>query len=981
MNKKWVCLVLALIVLGPAAAGRAAELAHRWSFNGTLADSVGGQDAVLVDLGANNAVLSDSAVTLTGGGRETSDYIDLPDHVLSSLGDSATIEVWATQVTIQNWSRIWDFGVSTTHNVFMSWTSATTLNADRVEWVSPTGNATADNTVAPYTLGTEFHIVCTFQPGAVRWYAAPSDAPDLGPAQGSLQTQNLLSNLDDTNAWIGRSQWPDNTANAIFNEFRLWKGALSEAEMEKLHDMGPDTINASIASNPVPANAATDVPRDALLSWTAGETAATHDVYLGASLADVTAAGTSDPMGVLVSQGQGDTSFDAGRLAFGQTYYWRIDEVNAAPDYTVFEGGVWSFTVEPYAYPIANVIATASSAQPGMGAENTVNGSGLNADDEHSTALTDMWMATGVAPNWIQFELDNVYKLHEMRVWNSNQLIEAFMGFGAKEVAIEYSTDGQTWTALENVPEFARASGAATYTANTTVDFGGVMARFVKLTINSNWGGVAPQTGLSEVRFFAVPVRARAPMPADAATDVSIAAELNWRPGREAASHQVYFGADAKALALTDTVTNHRFVPEAMNLGTTYYWRVDEVGDSGTYEGEVWSFTTEPFAVVDDFESYNDDDHRIYESWIDGLTEPARGGSQVGYDASPFAEKTIIHGGSQSMPLIYNNAGASIAEAQFDVGQDWTASGIKSLSLWFRGQAGNTGKLYVKINNTKVSYDGPATDIAATQWLPWNIDLSAVAGNLGNVASLTIGVEGSGASGALFIDDIRLYPRTPEFVVPVPPTNAGLVAQWQFENNLRDSVGANHGTASGDAKVASDPVRGQVLSLDGNGDYVDIPYNAALNPAAFTVSLWAWPDSAGTDYRSPITSRDGSPQRGYILYIAPTNVWEFWNGTGSGWNATAGATAQFNEWSHVAATFADGQKMLYINGRLAGQSSGAVMSLNTQRPVRLGAGATEGAAAYFFRGLIDDVRLYDRPMSAEEVAGLAGHTNPLPKPF
>jgi len=795
-----------------------------------------------------------------------------------------------------------------------------------------------------------------------------------------LTQESAFQTTDGQNAtyYIGGDTNAAESYTGMIDEVRVYNQALTAAKIiAAMQGGGPE-----LASDPRPEDEATDVPADSVLSWTPGERAATHDVYLGTSRDDVNDASRSNARGALVGEGQADATFDPeGLLAYGATYYWRIDEVNAAPDYTVFEGGVWSFTVEPYAYPIANVIATASSAQPGMGAENTVNGSGLNADDEHSTALTDMWMATGVAPNWIQFELDNVYKLHEMRVWNSNQLIEAFMGFGAKEVAIEYSTDGQTWTALENVPEFARASGAATYTANTTVDFGGVMARFVKLTINSNWGGVAPQTGLSEVRFFAVPVRARAPMPADAATDVSIAAELNWRPGREAASHQVYFGADAKALALTDTVTNHRFVPEAMNLGTTYYWRVDEVGDSGTYEGEVWSFTTEPFAVVDDFESYNDDDHRIYESWIDGLTEPARGGSQVGYDASPFAEKTIIHGGSQSMPLIYNNAGASIAEAQFDVGQDWTASGIKSLSLWFRGQAGNTGKLYVKINNTKVSYDGPATDIAATQWLPWNIDLSAVAGNLGNVASLTIGVEGSGASGTLFIDDIRLYPRTPEFVVPVPPTNAGLVAQWQFENNLRDSVGANHGTASGDAKVASDPVRGQVLSLDGNGDYVDIPYNAALNPAAFTVSLWAWPDSAGTDYRSPITSRDGSPQRGYILYIAPTNVWEFWNGTGSGWNATAGATAQFNEWSHVAATFADGQKMLYINGRLAGQSSGAVMSLNTQRPVRLGAGATEGAAAYFFRGLIDDVRLYDRPMSAEEVAGLAGHTNPLPKPF
>jgi len=56
---------------------------------------------------------------------------------------------------------------------------------------------------------------------------------------------------------------------------------------------------------------------------------------------------------------------------------------------------------------------------------------------------------------------------------------------------------------LANVPEFARAPGQNGYTHNTVVSFGGVPAQFVKLTIEKNWG-VAPQTGLSEVRFFSI---------------------------------------------------------------------------------------------------------------------------------------------------------------------------------------------------------------------------------------------------------------------------------------------------------------------------------------------------------------------------------------------------------------------------------------------------------------------------------------------
>ena len=112
------------------------------------------------------------------------------------------------------------------------------------------------------------------------------------------------------------------------------------------------------------------------------------------------------------------------------------------PTVTVFKGDVWSFTVEPYAYPITKVTATASSSQAGMGPEKTVDGSGLNALDQHSTEAKDMWLSAGAQPNWIQYEFDKAYKLHELWVWNSNQLIEAFVGFGAKNVTIEYSLDG-----------------------------------------------------------------------------------------------------------------------------------------------------------------------------------------------------------------------------------------------------------------------------------------------------------------------------------------------------------------------------------------------------------------------------------------------------------------------------------------------------------------------------------------------------------
>ena len=173
-----------------------------------------------------------------------------------------------------------------------------------------------------------------------------------------------------------------------------------------------------------------------------------------------------------------------------------------------------------------------------MGPEKTIDGSGLDASDLHGTDAITMWLSAGAQPNWIQYQFDKVYKLYELKVWNSNQSIETFIGFGAKKVTIEYSADGTTWTALDNVPEFAQAHRLGGYAANTTVNFGGVMAKYVKLTINSTWGGVSRITGLSEVRFSYVPVQARAPQPANAAAGVSVDTTLNWRPGREAASHQ-----------------------------------------------------------------------------------------------------------------------------------------------------------------------------------------------------------------------------------------------------------------------------------------------------------------------------------------------------------------------------------------------------------------------------------------------------------
>ncbi len=546
------------------------------------------------------------------------------------------------------------------------------------------------------------------------------------------------------------------------------------------------------AGGPSPADTAVDVPRDVVLSWTPGMFAPPingHKVFLSENFNDV-----NDGIGGITQDANSYTPPQI--LDFGTTYYWRVDEVNGPPDYTVYEGEVWSFTTEPVGYPIENIIATASSSSPDKGPENIVNGAGLDDSGLLHSNIGDltMWLSgvAGPQPTWIEFQFDKVYKLHELLVWNSNETMEPVIGFGLKDVTIEYSTNGTDYTTLGTTHQFARAPGTPDYAHNTTVDLGGVLAEYVKLTANSNWGGILPQFGLSEVRFLYIPVRAREPIPDSGATDVDLDVILGFRAGREAAKHDVYFGTDQQVVVdgttPVNTVTENSYGPLSLDLDMTYYWKINEVNEAEsppTWQGDLWSFSTLESLVVDDFESYNNIDppdpksHRIFESWSDGFGV-ATNGALVGNDFPPYLETTIVHGGKQSVPVFYSNtAGAASSEITrtFAPGQDWTKHGIATLVLYFYGNPGNTGQLYVKVNGSKVVYDGDATDIGKPLWQQWNIDLASLGAGLQNVTKLAIGIDGNGAAGTLLFDDIRLYRLVPE-----PPLEI-----W-FEAEAADSI-------------------------------------------------------------------------------------------------------------------------------------------------------------------------------------------------
>ncbi len=518
------------------------------------------------------------------------------------------------------------------------------------------------------------------------------------------------------------------------------------------------------ASNPIPVEDSNDLERDVILSWDSGEFAVEHNVYFGTDRADVNNASTDDPLGILLGQGLADSSIDVGRLDFSQTYFWRVDEVNGAPDSTVFKGEVWRFSVEPIAYPIQQITATASGSFGVSGPEKTIDGSGL-VDDLHGVNASDMWISGGV-PATIEYAFDRAYKLHELWIWNSNQLIEGFVGFGAKDVVIEYSVDGENWSVLDGVGPLAQAPGTPGSARNSTIDFRGATAQQVRLTLNTAQG-IAPQVSLSEVRFQYIPTFATRPNPASGAHDVAPDVILHWgRNGREADHHEVLIGPDPASLSSVSTLSEMSLDtrPWDLQLSQTYHWRVDEINDvmdPSTWQGAVWSFTTADIISIDDMERYEDKEFlEIWASWVDGFDDPANGSLVGGVAGTP--ETDIVHGGSQSLPMSYGNGGVAQSEATltFAAPMDWTGHGVQDLVLHFQGSSDNTGgQLYVKINDTRVDYDGDASELMLSEWSEWTIALADVAGDLSRVNSLTIGVDGGGA-GVVYVDDIFLTPGT-----------------------------------------------------------------------------------------------------------------------------------------------------------------------------------------------------------------------------
>jgi len=276
------------------------------------------------------------------------------------------------------------------------------------------------------------------------------------------------------------------------------------------------------------------------------------------------------------------------------------------------------------------------------------------------------------------------------------------------------------------------------------------------------------------------PLLAWGSSPANESTPyIKDAMPLSWSAGDNASQHDVYFGIDKNAVAdadESDTTGIYRgrqgvtiyTPPEVEWGGGPYYWRVDEYNiDATISKGNLWSFTVTDFILIDDIEDYNDyPPDEIFSTWIDGWEVPTNG-SLAGHADPPFAETGNVHGGSQSMPVYYeNNFKYSEITMTLVSVRDWTEEGVGVLSLWFYGDAANAAeRMYVNLNGIATVYHDNSDAALIEEWTEWAIDLQEFAAkgvNLSNVNTISIGFGDknnlqAGGSGMVLFDDIRLY--------------------------------------------------------------------------------------------------------------------------------------------------------------------------------------------------------------------------------
>ncbi|MGD0605769.1 MAG: LamG-like jellyroll fold domain-containing protein [Streptosporangiaceae bacterium] len=209
------------------------------------------------------------------------------------------------------------------------------------------------------------------------------------------------------------------------------------------------------------------------------------------------------------------------------------------------------------------------------------------------------------------------------------------------------------------------------------------------------------------------------------------------------------------------------------------------------------------------------------------------------------------------------------------------------------------------------------------------------------------------------------------FAAPVPLPE-GMVAFWRGETDATDLIGGH----SGAFYTANNPTApsitewgkvGSAFAFDGT-TYVQIPDASGLQPPQITLEAWVFPTALSSSYQTVI-GRGSST----------ASIEQWWLGVLNGvpqfitqsTGLLAGtATIPLSQWTHLAVTFDGATQVLYVNGTQVASQGAPVAFTYAPVPVCIGATLQNTGPSYLFTGLIDEVSLYDRALSHDEVSAI-----------
>jgi hypothetical protein len=615
----------------------------------------------------------------------------------------------------------------------------------------------------------------------------------------------------------------------------------------------------------------------------------------------------------------------------------------------------------------------------------------------------------------------------------------------AGEQVLVFLTDGVDQEYLVNIAAASNAGGQ--YPTRIGLDLPDISLPFTPRALRLvavDHGGSSPGFDLGSVRAWVshdCADEASAPNPVSGQTDVRPDSKLDWRASCQAQEHIIYLSSDASQVSASAPEARRAvqprdanvYDPQILQLGHTYYWRVNEVLEDGNVvPGPTWHFTVTNQILIDNFDQYRDTGPVLFDSWLRRDR------------AWTYLERDVTwHSCGQSMVFMYYFDGWDYSEVfhPFEAPQHWLGEGVRSLEFWIYGGANNAtaGEMHVTLADADGEESVACVDvdpIALTrpEWTPCRADLTGfVQVDTNDVRGVGIGfhlpadVPELDYRGTIHVDDISVHPaECLEETRPSGDVNADcavnsedldlIATQWltgrtrtveveppndpilryEFEGNVLDSVGISHGQIEGRPAYAPGK-HGQAIQFMNKGDAVEIvraPMLFKRTRQAITIAFWQYANDSSHlndtvccsdyslgEYAPSISINLGCWKNpGQYRWDCGT-PWSFANRLAGHHRTKLEWTGRWNHWVFTKDVLWEGSvpseqqgQNVLVTGKMEIYLNGVLYDsrYGTVSPIDGITWFEIGSGWYGqYDGLIDDFEIYDYALPASQVAYLA----------